>query len=239
MDKSYDFQDFTAIIKKLRAKDGCPWDRVQTHQSLRPCVMEEAAELIGAIRIYDQTGSAENMQEELGDLLLQVVMHSEIAEEEKLFTIKDVIQTVSEKMIRRHPHVFGTIQADTAEEVLDNWEDIKKKEKEGKDWIKSALREIPPELPSLTRAPKVLKKADKLYEKGSDYKTDLDSIKKAITRMEGLEPETYDRALTDCIGDILLAVSDISRQYKLSPEQILWDRIEEIIDRYEPLAKNQ
>ena len=106
MNKNNTFEEFLKIIETLRGENGCPWDREQTHTSLKPCVMEEAAELVCAIRIYDQTGNSENMQEELGDLLLQVVMHSQIAQEEGLFTIEDVINTVSEKMIRRHPHVF-------------------------------------------------------------------------------------------------------------------------------------
>lgn len=130
--EEYNFEDFVKIIERLRAKDGCPWDREQTHDSLRSCMMEEAAEFVNSIRIYRESGSAENMREELGDLLLQVVMHSVIAEEEGLFTLDDVIETVSEKMIRRHPHIFGTVQVDSAAQVLQNWEEIKKKEKEGK-----------------------------------------------------------------------------------------------------------
>ena len=94
--------------------------------------MEEAAEVIAAIRIYNQTGNAENLREELGDVLLQVVMHARIAEEEGLFTMEDVVNEVAEKMVRRHPHVFGTVQADDSQQVLKNWEEIKKKEKEGK-----------------------------------------------------------------------------------------------------------
>ena len=130
MDKRHDFQSFVRIIKALRAENGCPWDREQTHESLKPCMTEEAAELLAAIRIYEKTGNAENMREELGDILLQAVMHSVIAEEEGLFTIEDVIDEISQKMIRRHPHVFGSVQAETSDQVLVNWEEIKKKEKD-------------------------------------------------------------------------------------------------------------
>ena len=133
--KTYTFQEFRDIIARLRAKDGCPWDREQTHASLETCMVNEAAELVSAIRIYDKTGSYENMCEELGDVLLQVMMHAQIAEEEGLFTIDDVLTVVSEKMIRRHPHVFGTAKADTSEAVLRNWDEIKKKEKEDKRMI--------------------------------------------------------------------------------------------------------
>ena len=140
-----EFETFQQIIARLRAKDGCPWDREQTHMSLKPACIEEAAEVICGINILDQTGDPENLKEELGDLLLQVVMHAQIAEEEGLFTMDDVIRGVSEKMIRRHPHVFGeTVVADSGE-VLTNWDKIKKQEKSGKeltaDYLPDAFEE--------------------------------------------------------------------------------------------------
>ena len=101
------FDNFRRIIKRLRAEDGCPWDREQTHGSLKAPVIEEAAEVISGINIYDETGNPENLKEELGDLLLLIVMQAQIAEEEGIFTMDDVISGITEKMIRRHPHVFG------------------------------------------------------------------------------------------------------------------------------------
>lgn len=134
-----EFENFQQIIARLRAKDGCPWDREQTHMSLKPACIEEAAEVLCGINILDQTGNPDNLKEELGDLLLQVVMHAQIAEEEGLFTMDDVIKGVSEKMIRRHPHVFGeTVVADSGE-VLENWDKIKKQEKSGKEWTADYL----------------------------------------------------------------------------------------------------
>ncbi|MCR4591327.1 MAG: MazG family protein [Lachnospiraceae bacterium] len=127
------FEEFRALIARLRAKDGCPWDREQTHMSLKAACIEEAAEVISGINILDRTGNAENLKEELGDLLLQVMMHACIAEEEGLFTIEDVVQGISEKMIRRHPHIFGNVTVSNSEEVLVNWEEIKKQEKAGKE----------------------------------------------------------------------------------------------------------
>ena len=127
-----EFDRFNDIIKKLRAEDGCPWDREQTHESLKAACIEEAAEVVCGINILGKTGDPGNLKEELGDLLLQVVMHAVIAEEEGLFDMDDVIRGVSEKMIRRHPHIFGDVKADTPGEVLKNWEEIKKKEKEGR-----------------------------------------------------------------------------------------------------------
>ena len=146
----YTYEDFLEIIKALRAPDGCPWDREQTHESLRPCMLEEAYEFLSSVRILEETGSADNMCEELGDLLLQIVMHAEIAGEEGRFTMEDVVNEISRKMVRRHPHVFGTVEVSGVSDVLNNWDDIKKKEKEGKTWIESPLREIPKEQPALT-----------------------------------------------------------------------------------------
>lgn len=233
MSKTYTYEEFLEIIETLRSDHGCPWDREQTHQSLRACVMEEAAELVAAIRIYEQSGDSENMQEELGDLLLQVVLHSQIAKEEGLFNMEDVVSMVAEKMIRRHPHVFGDGQADTSSAVLEKWEDIKKKEKEGKAWVESPLKEIPRELPALTRAPKVLKKADKYYEKQRDYKEILKDLSKTVSQLEKLQIAEDDKELSDVIGNILIQLSDIARVKKLALEQILTDKIEDIIEQYE------
>ena len=134
-----EFENFKQIIARLRAKDGCPWDREQTHMSLKPACIEEAAEVICGINILDQTGDPDNLKEELGDLLLQVVLHAQIAEEEGLFTMDDIIKGISEKMIRRHPHVFGETVVSDSGEVLENWDKIKKQEKSGKEWTADYL----------------------------------------------------------------------------------------------------
>lgn len=133
------FEEFEHIIARLRAQDGCPWDRVQTHMSLKKPCIEEAAEVICGINILDQTGDPDNLKEELGDLLMQVVMHARIAEEEGYFTMDDVIQNVIDKMIRRHPHVFGGASVSDSGEALTKWEEIKKQEKAGKEWTEDYL----------------------------------------------------------------------------------------------------
>lgn len=120
----YSFEDYIEIIKKLRAPDGCPWDRAQTHESLKPCMINETAEALAAIEVWQKTGDAGNLCEELGDMLLQVVLQSQIAADEGLFDVGDVVQAASEKMIRRHPHVF------TENKELPDWETIKRAEKE-------------------------------------------------------------------------------------------------------------
>lgn len=124
-DKKYTYEDFLDIIAQLRAPGGCPWDQKQTHESLRDCLLEESQEVLDAIDNKDD----ENLCEELGDVLLQVVMHAQIAAEEGRFTMDDVVQGVSEKMVRRHPHVFGGIKVDSIEEGLDLWNTIKAQEK--------------------------------------------------------------------------------------------------------------
>ena len=129
------------IVETLRSENGCPWDRAQTHTSLKPEVIEEAAEVVCGINILDKTGDAENLKEELGDLLLQVMFHSVMAEEEGLFTFEDVCQVVSDKMVRRHPHVFSGVVYKSKEEQHAAWEDIKKTEKAGKEWHADYLPE--------------------------------------------------------------------------------------------------
>ena len=221
----YKYEDFIKIIERLRAEDGCPWDREQTHESLRSCIMEEAAELLGAIRILNKTGSHENLKEELGDILLQVVMHSQIAKEEGYFTIDDVIQEVSEKMIRRHPHVFGQISVDSASKVLDNWDEIKRKEKQGKEWISSPLQEIPQELPSLTRAEKIHKKLIKLYDDSTSYQEAINNIKDCIDELEQKGEEVDKNSLELTIATMLWNITSISNQKRILSEQVLFDQI--------------
>ena len=131
-------QHLYEIVKTLRSENGCPWDRQQTHMSLKPECIEEAAEVISGINILDKTGDAENLKEELGDLLLQVVMQSQIAEEEGLFTLEDVAKAASDKMVRRHPHVFPATDNTGASTAM-SWEEIKAQEHEGREWEKDYL----------------------------------------------------------------------------------------------------
>lgn len=232
-EKTYTYEEFLEIIATLRSENGCPWDKVQTHESLKPCMMEEAAELLASIRIYDKTGNPENMIEELGDVLLQVVMHAQIAAEEGIFTMEDVVNEVSRKMVRRHPHVFGTEEADTPAEVLVNWEEIKKEEKKDKDWIASPLREIPQELPALTRAVKTLKKIDKHYEKGSTYEQDAAAISKLAAALQTCKPGEDGERLQTLLGEFLMRISDVARITGLPLEQLLRDQVDDLVDKYE------
>ncbi len=148
------FEEFEQVIACLRAPDGCPWDRAQTHASLKRTCIEEAAEVICGINILDRTGDPDNLKEELGDLLMQVVMHARIAEEEGLFTMDDVIQSITDKMIRRHPHVFGTDKGPGDAGSQASWDEIKKQEKAGKEWTEEYLPEAFNESIELIRAAK-------------------------------------------------------------------------------------
>lgn len=129
------------VVETLRSENGCPWDKAQTHESLKPACIEEAAEVISGINILSETGNSENLKEELGDLLLQVMFHAVIAEEEGLFTFDDVVEGISEKMIRRHPHVFSGVNYASVEEQHVAWEKIKAQEKKGKEWQAEYLPE--------------------------------------------------------------------------------------------------
>ena len=145
------------IVETLRSENGCPWDRAQTHTSLKPEVIEEAAEVVSGINILDKTGDAENLKEELGDLLLQVMFHSVMAEEEGLFTFDDVCKVVSDKMVRRHPHVFKGVTYNSKEEQHAAWEEVKKAEKAGKEWHADYL-------------PEAFEEAKKLIEQAKERK---------------------------------------------------------------------
>lgn len=127
------------IVRTLRSEHGCPWDRRQTHESIKPGCIEEAVEVIGGINILKETGKADNLREELGDLLLQVIFHAQLAEEEGLFSLEDVAKAAAEKMVRRHPHVFGEPVKDDAGEPLTEWSAIKAWEKRGREWEEAYL----------------------------------------------------------------------------------------------------
>ena len=139
MNNTSQIERLKKIVEKLRSENGCPWDKAQTHSSLKPGCIEEAAEVISGINILEKTGDADNLKEELGDLLLQVMFHAVIAEEEGLFTFEDVAETVADKMERRHPHVFTDVKFETEEELHAAWAEIKRQEKEGKEWYADYL----------------------------------------------------------------------------------------------------
>ena len=209
------FEDFQQIIARLRAPDGCPWDREQTHLSLRPYLLQESYEVLEAL---DEENS-QHLVEELGDLLLQIVLHAQIAIEEQDFNMTDVLATVSEKIIRRHPHVFSELRVDSVDGVLHNWEQIKAEERKAKgEERKSMLDGIPTALPALTQADQIQQRAQRV---GFDWKTIEPVFAKINEELQELkEAETQEEKQSEA-GDVLFAVVNLLRWLEIDPEMAL------------------
>ncbi|HIO41467.1 MAG TPA: nucleoside triphosphate pyrophosphohydrolase [Aquifex sp.] len=216
----YTFEDLKEIMKELRQK--CPWDRKQTHDSLKKYLIEETYEVIDAIEKRDW----EALKEELGDLLLQPVFHARLAEEEGRFDIDDVVDHLCKKLIKRHPHVFGEEEAKTAEEVLKNWEKRKLEER------KSVLEGVPKHLPALMRAEKLQKKAAKV---GFDWK-DLKEVREKVLEEWKEFWEALERGNREEIehefGDLLFALVNLARFLNIDPEEALQKANERFIKRF-------
>ena len=224
--KAYSFEDFREIIRTLRSEDGCPWDRAQTHESLRSCMIEEAYEAVSAVNQRDEA----NLCEELGDVLLQVLLHSQIAEDEGSFTLDDVIQGISEKMIRRHPHVFG----DKDRSDIPGWEEIKKQERADREPA-GPYDGVPEEFPALIRAQKVLKKGAELCPVLKDEK---ETRKRIAELAEMLEAEESGRMEAEILTALLLRCVNALRLKGVHAEQFLSDRLDEITQEGQNTAKN-
>ncbi|WP_232699026.1 nucleoside triphosphate pyrophosphohydrolase [Brevibacillus daliensis] len=210
------FSTLKEIIATLRGPNGCPWDKKQTHQSLRRYMLEEAYEVAEAIDEDD----IDNLCEELGDVLLQVLLHAQIASEDGYFTIEDIISTLATKMIRRHPHVFGDTNAENTEEVLVNWEQIKKQEKEEKGTLSSTesiLSSIPKDFPALMTAVTIQNKASKV---GFDWDNIADVYGKVEEEYQELQEATPEEQAGE-LGDLLFAVVNVARFLKVDPEAAL------------------
>jgi tetrapyrrole methylase family protein/MazG family protein len=209
------------VMGRLRAADGCPWDREQTHQSLKRYLVEEAAEFLDAID--DQNDAA--IRDELGDVLMQVIFHAEIAAEQGRFDIQDVARGLCEKLIRRHPHVFGQAQANTPDKVVIQWDRIKQQERKntslGQESHKSVLHGIPRHLPALQRAQKVQDKAAKAGFDWPSAKGILDKIEEELMEVRQAMTAGDKTAAGEEIGDLLFAVAKLSRFLGLPPEEAL------------------
>lgn len=222
-----------AIMESLRSEKGCPWDRKQDHSSLKENLIEEAYEVIDAI----ERDSMIDLEEELGDVLLQVVFHSQIAKEKGCFNFNDVIRGICDKLVYRHPHLFSNVKAITSEEVLTNWEKLKKIEK-GMTSQTEVLKAIPISLPSLMRAYKVQKKAGDV---GFDWTNIEDAMEKVKEEWDELLEVYYvsDKGrIIEELGDLLFAIVNISRFLKIQPELALGQAIEKFIDRFSYIEEN-
>jgi tetrapyrrole methylase family protein/MazG family protein len=214
------------IVARLRSPDGCPWDREQTHQSLKPHLLEECYELIDAI----DAGNETQLKEELGDLLLQVVLHSQMASEEKRFTLDDVANVIADKLVHRHPHVFGEMRLPDSEAVLNQWDRIKRAEK--LDRI-SALDGVPKGLPALARAQKIQGKAARIGFDWGDAAGPMEKIYEELREVE----RAPDSRLEEEIGDLLFAVVNLVRKKKLDAEQTLNRATTKFVNRFEAMER--
>ena len=232
-DNKKDFYGFVEIIDTLRSPGGCPWDKEQTHNSLKKALIEESYEVIEAIEEMDDN----KLVEELGDLLLQVVFHASIGKEEGYFNINDVVESISKKMIYRHPHVFGDTQVSGSKEVLKNWDELKRKE-QGLKSTTDELYHIAKSLPALIRAEKVQKKASKV---GFDWDKAEDALNKVFEEAEELKDvyKLQNKAkILDEMGDLLFAAVNTCRFLNIDPEEALNSTTNKFIKRFSYVEKS-
>ncbi len=215
MEKKYkNLEELIDVVAKLRAPDGCPWDREQTHTSLRPNMLEEAYEAVDAI---DENDIA-HLREELGDVLLQVLLHSQIASESNEFTLDDVAKELKEKLIHRHPHVFGTAKINNADDVLKTWDKLKSEEKTER---KSAMDGLSRSQAALISAQKISKRAVKTGFEWPNEESLYDCVMSEIEEFKEAEIEKDKNHMEEEMGDILFAIVNLARWNKIDAEQAL------------------
>ena len=217
------------IVAKLRGPGGCPWDREQTHASLRAGLLEEAYEVVAAIDARDEA----NLREELGDLLLQSVFHAQLAAEEGRFSFDDIAREIAAKLVRRHPHVFGDATCADSADVLQRWDEIKRAEKGVV--AESLLDHVPAGLPALMRAAKVQKKAAKVGFDWPDAVPVFDKVREELRELEaaGIDPA----ALEDELGDVLFSVVNLARKLHTDPEVALHGATVKFIARFQQIEQ--
>lgn len=225
--EKYDLADFIRIIDVLRSPGGCPWDIKQTHESLKRNAVEEAWEVCDAI----DEGSTEHLREELGDLLMQVIFHASIEKEKGGFDLDDVSDEAVKKLIHRHPHVFADTKADTPEEVLANWDAIKRADR-GQKSVASAMDGIPKGLPGLMRSEKIQNKAAKLGFDWPNVTGALDKLREEVGELqEGIDANDLEN-IKEELGDVLFSAVNVARFYKLDSEEIMRAACEKFIRRF-------
>jgi nucleoside triphosphate diphosphatase len=222
------FAKLCDIVAKLRASDGCPWDREQTNESLLPALIEEAYEVAEAARAEDVA----HFREELGDLLLLIVMHAQIACETGRFDIEDVISQVSEKLVRRHPHVFGTSEARDSVAVLKQWEAIKRREKKTDSHYLSSL---PKALPALVRAQKAQSKAARVNFDWTEVRDVMAKVEEELRETKEAIQSQQQELIEDEIGDLLFAVVNLARRCKIDAESALQSATDKFVARFNRL----
>jgi MazG family protein len=223
------FNRLCEIVAQLRAPGGCPWDREQTHESLLPNLLEEAYEVVGAVRAADDA----NLREELGDLMLQVIMHAEIAREAGRFTIEEMLEEVTEKLVRRHPHVFGVSDARDSSAVLKQWEAIKREEKEkaGAHYLDS----LPAALPALMRAQKAQKKVARVNFDWAEVRDVVAKVEEELSEARVAISAANQGKVAEEIGDLLFAVVNLARKNGLEAELVLQAATDKFARRFAQL----
>jgi tetrapyrrole methylase family protein/MazG family protein len=235
-DKNW-ISELIEIMAQLRAQDGCPWDRKQTHESLKRYLVEETAELLDAIDDKDDAA----IKDELGDVLLNILFHAQIAFEENRFDIQDVARNTCEKLIRRHPHVFGDKTIDTPEGVVAQWEQIKQVERQSKlqdnQPAPSAIGGVPKQLPALHRAHKVLNKAARAGFEWPTVEGVMAKIHEELAEVQQAIESQDPKAVAEEIGDLLFAVANLGRFLDHFPEQSLHQTIHKFEQRFKAMEQ--
>ena len=227
------FNKLVEIVGRLRSEGGCPWDRAQTHDSVKPYLIEEAFEVIEALESMNDS----DLCEELGDVLLHVVFHARIAEERRAFDISDVIETITDKIVERHPHVFGNGTAKTAEEVLVEWERIKLSEKKTKKGRSSLLDGLPLDMPALLVAQRIQEKAARIGFDWPDGKSVWEKVREEYRELDEAI-ESGDRVkIENEFGDFLFALTNMARFLELSSEMALRNSINKFRRRFAHIEK--
>jgi len=223
----YNIDDLVRIVALLRSPGGCPWDKEQTHQSIRKNFIEETYEAVEAI----DTGDSGLLREELGDVLLQVVFHSQMEAERNVFQFEDVVDEVCHKLIVRHPHIFADVKADDTEQVLKNWEEIKKKQK-GFTSQSQSLMNVSAALPALMRSTKVQQRAAKAGLDFENLQQALDSLKGEIAELEAAVWKRDSGNVREEVGDILFAAVNVSRFVRCDAEESLTVSCNKFVERF-------
>lgn len=229
---SYPLDPLVQIMKELRGPEGCPWDKEQTHESLKRYLIEETYEVIEAIELADMN----KLREELGDLLLQIVFHAELASEKSAFDMNDVVEAIAHKMRTRHPHVFGHEKVDSAAQVLVNWENIKDKEK-AEAGERKTLMDVPRGLPALLRAEKIQARASRVGFDWPDVQGAWEKVKEEQAELlEALESGQAEK-IEDEFGDLLFALVNVARFLRVDPEEALTKTIDKFIHRFQGMEE--
>src|SRR5512133_1031424 len=221
------------IMERLRGPGGCPWDREQTLRSLRPYVLEETYEVLEAI----DGGDPAEHREELGDLLLQIVFQAQLANEERAFDFADVANAISDKLVSRHPHVFGNATATDADAVLRQWAALKREEKKAKGRGESVLEGVPKEMPALARADRLTEKASRIGFDWPDAGGAREKVAEELRELDDAIAANDARAVEHEVGDLLFAVANLSRKLAVPPEEALRGTVARFIARFEHVER--